>query len=434
MIFSRKHSTHTYARLARKNHLDEALCSSLTIRGTTGFFYFVFIPAFITLSIHGHSTFLLLSVSVARALTHSLSRPDKWSWFEMWPARRIIVRFIFTLVRFIAWLQVSLHFKHLRVRSQSDSARLRVVHSVNTTRKLSRLSLPLAGRFLPEILSHCCLGGCRSKKRDEKMCLARLARDHRGFMCFSNEWETERLEKRERKKSSFKKAHSSIPRCRKTGLSQVTRQRRRRHEMCFHLYFASLFHLLRIFSPRLVIISKLRLIITRESVDSLSGTDQSYRNLLSSHALSLFSHPILFVLPMTTTATMHFVWFLARISNYTTDCFFCKVWPQKIYKLIRLERASSCLLFKLIPSGKEIIHLNWLYFLIRRSFVFVESFRPRVFFRIHTFNGPLMSGTQRWNRVQAGKLANPQSKWTFNGFPHKIVLPALLGSDSMVIV
>lgn len=133
----------------------------------------------------------------------------------------------------------------------------------------------------------------------------------------------QKTRKTRKKKIIFQEGTFHI-RCRKTGLSQVTRQRRRRHEMCFHVYFASLFHLLRIFSPRLVIISKLRLIITRESVDSLSGTDQSYRNLLSSHALSLFSHPILFVLPMTTaTATMHFVRFLARISNYTT-AFFAK--------------------------------------------------------------------------------------------------------------
>lgn len=85
-----------------REKIISTLCSSLTFRGTTGFFYFVFIPAFITLSIHGHSTFLLHFVSLAVALTHSLSRADKWSWFKMWPTRRIIVRFVFTLVRLIA--------------------------------------------------------------------------------------------------------------------------------------------------------------------------------------------------------------------------------------------------------------------------------------------------------------------------------------------
>lgn len=74
-----------------------------------------------------------------RALTHGLSRALK-----MWPTRRIIVQFIFTLVRFIA--ATKFHFTSSTADANFEhdliSAGFRVVHRVNTTRKLSRLLLP----------------------------------------------------------------------------------------------------------------------------------------------------------------------------------------------------------------------------------------------------------------------------------------------------
>lgn len=97
------------------------------------------------------------------------------------------------------------------------------------------------------------------------MCLARLARDQ--IHVLLERVRDRKTRKTRKKKTSFKKAHSSIPpRCRKTGLSQSLDNGGGDTKMCFHFYFPSLFHLLRIFSLRVVIISKLRLIITRESM------------------------------------------------------------------------------------------------------------------------------------------------------------------------
>lgn len=155
MIFSRKtFNSHTYpcSRMARKNHLADALCSSLTIRGTTGFFYFVFIPAFITLSIHGHSTFLLLSVSVATR-THSLAQPadsnvtdEKDFWFNL----------------FSLWCVLSLqqlHFKHREheLRTRPDIGRLSsgapCQHDKKTVKVVATAGWPLSTRNSFALLS-----------------------------------------------------------------------------------------------------------------------------------------------------------------------------------------------------------------------------------------------------------------------------------------
>lgn len=211
-----------------------------------------------------------------RALTHGLSRALK-----MWPTRRIIVQFIFTLVRFIA--ATKFHFTSSTADANFEhdliSAGFRVVHRVNTTRKLSRLLLPplstrssfalLSRRLLVEETRWCDVSRAIGSWSPQIHVLLERVRDRKT------------RKTRKKKKTSFKKAHSSIPpRCRKTGLSQSLDDGRDT-KMCFHFYFASLFQLLRIFSLRLVIISKLRLIITR---DRALGHRSKLSELLSSHA------------------------------------------------------------------------------------------------------------------------------------------------------
>lgn len=105
------------------------------------------------------------------------------------------------------------------------------------------------------------------------MCLARLARDQIHVLL---ERVRDRKTRKTRKKKHLSRRH--IPQFHLGVEKQACRsQRRRRHENVFSFLFcifvSALADLL-----RLVIISKLRLIITRESMAGLRGTNQSYQN------------------------------------------------------------------------------------------------------------------------------------------------------------
>lgn len=229
------------------------------------------------------------------------------------------------------------HFTSSTTNFAHDISRqFQVPHSVNVTRKAVKVAA-LSTRNSFALLFQ------RLLLEETRWCLARLARDHRGFMCFSKRAGDRKTRKTRKKKKHLSRRH--IPHIQLGVEKQACRSHsttaaatRNVFSFLFCIFVSSLADLL---APRDYFEIRINY---HERIDEAQIWAISIR-CRRTHPASLFSPEILSALSCDVDDAL----FSRQFKLH--DC----LWPQKINKLIRLERRTT------FYQAMEIIHLKRLY-------------------------------------------------------------------------